>query len=71
MSVNVTEDLLEPTVKAILCLGVFVFTFLFCFYFDFIFWLHYMHDIYKWNREQTKRTAQFQKPLDKFVETEQ
>jgi hypothetical protein len=37
MSVNVTEDLLEPTVKVILCLGVFVFTFLFCFYFDFIF----------------------------------
>jgi hypothetical protein len=37
MSVNVTEDLLEPTVKVILFLGVFVFTFLFCFYFDFIF----------------------------------
>jgi hypothetical protein len=37
MSVNVSEDLLEPTVKVILFLGVFVFTFLFCFYFDFIF----------------------------------
>lgn len=29
-----------------------------------------MHAINKWNREQTKHTAQFQKPLDKFVETE-
>jgi hypothetical protein len=70
MSVNVTEDLLEPIVKVILFLCFFFYFFVF-FYFDFIFWLHYMHAIYKWKREQAAHTAQFQKPLDKIVETVQ